>query len=178
MYPSDEWFLLAGREIPPEDFYDGYPQLENGVGMWRLLAQEFGEALAAAPGDARRVQADIVVGRMAEPLFAQLAAALKTKYPHAVLHVHAVDNHFFGGNVAVSGLLTGADMVQQLRGKLHSGVLLLPPDVLRSEGDLLLDDMDTAQLAEALGVAVRVVPKGGAGLLALALGGETVEEPV
>ncbi|NLW78780.1 MAG: DUF512 domain-containing protein [Ruminococcaceae bacterium] len=165
VYPSDEWFILAGRDIPPGDFYEDYPQLENGVGMWRLLLDEFSDAVDDAPGGPQAVEADMAVGEMAAPLGALLAEKLREKYPNAQLWVHPVRNNFFGGNVWVSGLLTGADMAAQLRGNLHSGVLLIPEDALRAEGDVLLDDLSPAQLGEKLGAEVRVAPRDGAALL-------------
>lgn len=165
VYPSDEWFILAGYPIPSEEFYDGYPQLENGVGMCRLLEDEFTQALA----DTRKVQtahaADLVVGTLAAPLLRKLAANLQAKFPQVTLHVHAVENDFFGRTITVTGLLTGTDIIAQLKGKLQTGTLLLPGVTLRAEGDLLLDDLTVPDLAKALDAEVVVVPDGGQALL-------------
>lgn len=165
VYPSDEWFLLAGRPIPPADFYEGYPQLENGVGMWRLLEDEFSEALAEAEAPIAPREADIAVGVLAAPLFHILAARLEERFPEVKLHVHEVENHFFGPGVTVTGLLTGGDIIGQLRGKLQSRRLLLPYMTLRNEGDLLLDGTSPANLHEALGVEIIVSEPGGEALL-------------
>lgn len=175
VYPSDEWFLLAEREIPPADFYNGYLQLENGVGMWRLLLDEFADALAerfdedAPPCPKPPPQADIVVGTLVEPLFLQLDAMLQTVCPGARLHVHAVRNEFFGHDITVTGLLTGRDIMAQLAGRLQTGRLLLPARTLRAEGDLLLDDTTPEQVAEHLGAEVIVPGEGGDALLAAIL---------
>ncbi len=165
VYPSDEWFLLAGREIPGADFYEDYPQLENGVGMWRLFCDEFMEALEDYGPGTPPAEADIVTGSLAAPLMRKLAAALAEKLPGSALHVHEVKNNFFGPGVTVTGLLTGGDIVAQLKGRLRSGSLLLPRDTLRAEGDALLDDMRPEDIAKALGVRVQVAPLGAAGLL-------------
>lgn len=172
VYPSDEWFLLAGRPIPEEDFYDGYPQLENGVGMWRLLYEEFTQALeeeARAWEDegvtACECGADLVVGALAAPLLRQLAALLEQKIPGAKLHVHEIRNDFFGTGVTVTGLLTGGDIMKQLQGRLQSKTLLLPASTLRAEGDIMLDGTTPEMIAQALGVCVEVVQPGGDNLL-------------
>ena len=172
VYPSDEWFLLAGREIPPDDFYDDYPQLENGVGMWRVMEDEFTAALADAEGDGEETEADLVVGTLAAPLLRKLGAELTQKFPNTRLHVHAIRNDFFGPGVTVTGLLTGRDILEQCKGKLRSGRLLLPEDTLRAEGDLMLDGTTPADLERALAVRVQVVPKGGGALLDAVLYGE------
>ncbi|MFV0414519.1 MAG: DUF512 domain-containing protein, partial [Oscillospiraceae bacterium] len=171
VYPSDEWFLLAGRALPPEDFYDGYPQLENGVGMWRLLYDEFTEQLAARKKQPKARRVDLATGTLAAPLFEEFAGMLAKKYPQVSLRVHAVKNDFFGHGVTVAGLLTGGDLMNQLKGRLSSGILLLPEAMLRAEGDVFLDDTTPKQLEEALGIRVIKVPQGGDGLLQAILEG-------
>ncbi len=169
VFPADEWFLLAGRPLPPDAFYEGYPQLENGVGMWRLFHDEFLAALDDATAPTAHLPApcaaDIAVGTLAAPLLEELAAALHARFPQVRLYVHAIENHFFGPDITVTGLLTGADIIAQLQGRLHTSILLLPPLLLRNEGDLLLDGQTPAGIAETLGVDVRVPNEGGAGLV-------------
>lgn len=165
VYPSDEWFLLAGRPVPEADFYDGYLQLENGVGMWRLLQDEFTEALEGEwdlPGEG---VADIAVGALVAPLFRRLAEQLQAAYPGVQLVVHEIRNDFFGHGVTVTGLLTGGDIIAQLRHEMVGETLLLPACTLRAEGDVLLDDVAPQDIAKALGVRVQVVPSGGEFLL-------------
>lgn len=168
IYPSDEWFLLAGRPIPPEDFYDGYPQLQNGVGMWRNLQEEFTLALEdrLTEGYPRGCfEADVVVGTLAAPLLFALAEELRKAIPEAQMHIHVVENHFFGSGVTVSGLLTGQDIIAQLKGRLKTGRVLLPSVVLRAEGDILLDGTTPAEIEEALGAKIAVVGESGEDLL-------------
>ncbi len=169
VYPSDEWFLLAGQPIPTEEFYDGYMQLENGVGMWRLLEDEFTEALEQEDEEPAPAAADLVVGMLSAPLLQKLAAMLEEKFPQVSLTVHPIVNDFFGHGITVTGLLTGQDIIAQLKGKMHSGRLLLPAVLLRAEGDILLDDMTPEEIGEALDVTVEIVPTGGENLLYAAL---------
>lgn len=164
-YPSDEWFLLAGRPIPPEEFYDGYPQLENGVGMWRLLYEEYTAALQDLHFAQTAPQADLAVGMLAAPLLQQLADLTRAQYPKAHLAVHPVVNDFFGPGVTVTGLLTGQDIVAQLQGKLISRRLLLSEDVLRAGEEVFLDGMTVQDLERQLDTQVQIVPRSGEDLL-------------
>lgn len=165
VYPSDEWFLLAGMPIPEEDFYDGYLQLENGVGMWRLTQDEFMQALEDTPQAVDKAEADMIVGELAAPLLQQLSRELEDKFPEVKLHVHVVRNDFFGHGITVTGLLTGQDIIAQLKGKMHSSTLLLPSNVLRAERDLLLDGATPEEIARELGVEICIVENGGDNLL-------------
>lgn len=172
VYPGDEWYLLAGRPIPPESFYEGYPQLENGVGMWRCYRERFLEALASArrklPLRPRRM--DLVTGEMAAPLISELAAAAQRRHPGVSLWVHPIRNDFFGGNVGVAGLVTATDIIAQCRGRLHSRLLGIPENMLRAERDLFLDDISLAQLERALGVRAVILPSDGGDCLRALIG--------
>lgn len=172
VYPGDEWYLLAGRPIPPESFYEGYPQLENGVGMWRCYRERFLEALASArrrlPLRPRRM--DLVTGEMAAPLISELAAAAQRRHPGVSLWVHPIRNDFFGGNVGVAGLITATDIIAQCRGRLHSRLLGIPENMLRAERDLFLDDISLAQLERALGVRAVILPSDGGDCLRALIG--------
>ncbi len=165
VYPSDEWFLLSGRDVPPAEFYDGYPQLENGVGMWRLFCDEFEQELSEIQRPATPVCADVVCGSLAAPLMRRLASLLEQKNIGITLNVQEIRNDFFGHGVTVTGLLTGRDIIAQLKGRMKSGRLLLPKDVLRAEGDILLDDVSPEDIAAALGVEVKVLDEGAQALL-------------
>lgn len=163
VYPSDEWYLTAGRDIPPAEFYDDYAQLEDGVGMWRLYHDTFLQTLADWRGLVLPHRYDVVTGTLAAPLIESTARALEQKYPQVKITVHAIRNDFFGGNVSVAGLVTGQDILRQCRGRLQSGTLLVPEVMLRDEGDRFLDDVTLAELARALGCAVRAMPITGQG---------------
>ena len=170
IYPADEWYFLAQRPLPREDFYDDYYQLDNGVGMCRKFYDEFMEELAKPHHVKLPCRADSICGKSVYPLMASLADALMKKYRFVRLRVHPIHNDFFGGNVSVTGLLTGQDIVAQTSGKMISKRLLLPGTTLRSEQDLLLDDMSKEELGRALGAQVTVIPQDGAAFARAALG--------
>ncbi len=165
VYPSDEWFLLAGRPLPEYEFYGGFHQLENGVGMWRMLHDEFVEALGEANELPSSISADIVTGVLAAPLLKKLAMAVKARSCSANIQVHEIQNEFFGPNITVTGLLTGRDIVNQMRGKLHTNRILIAENMLRAEGDLFLCGMSVEELETELSVKVEVVPCNGDSLL-------------
>ena len=161
IYPSDEWYLKAGRPIPPAEFYEDFDQLENGVGMMRLFEDEFRAELDRPHRIYGTKQIDVVTGTMAGPLITELMDELHRQYPMIGVKVHVVKNNFFGGNVGVAGLVTATDIIAQCEGKLESGTLGIPAVMLREEKDTFLDDMTIAQLGERLGVKVEVLPVGG-----------------
>ena len=161
IYPSDEWYLKAGRPIPPAEFYEDFDQLENGVGMMRLFEDEFRAELDRPHRIYGTKQIDVVTGTMAGPLITELMDELHRQYPMIDVKVHVVKNNFFGGNVGVAGLVTATDIIAQCEGKLESGTLGIPAVMLREEKDTFLDDVTIAQLGERLGVKVEVLPVGG-----------------
>lgn len=169
IYPGDEWFLLAGRPIPPNEYYDEYLQLENGVGMWRRLHDEFMEALPALKRTWLPHMIDVATGTLAYPLIRLLTDTLQSLHPNVHIRVHAIENNFFGGNISVAGLITGADLIAQLKGKLKSRTLGIPIAMLREEKDRFLDDVTIKQLEKTLGVRVRILPQEGAALVAALL---------
>ena len=162
IYPGDEWYLAAGRPVPEGDFYEEYAQLENGVGMWRLYRDEFLGALAHSRTGRRIRRMDVVTGTLAAPLIQEMMEALHGRHPSVKVTVHPIQNNFFGGNISVAGLVTGTDIIDQCKGKLTSDVLGVPEVMLRDEQDRFLDDVTVEQLAEALGVRVKILPVAGA----------------
>ena len=176
VHASDEWYLLAEEPLPEEENYDGYPQLENGVGMLRLLETEFMEALAGAgqaacgQENAGAGQADlgraprvisIATGLLAAPHIERLAGRFMERFPERTIRVYPIENRFFGELITVSGLLTGQDILEQLRGKELGEKLLLPCNLLRSQERDFLDDMTLSELENALQVPVTVVESNG-----------------
>lgn len=170
VHASDEWYLLAGMELPEADNYDGYIQLENGVGMIRLLLDEFAGALSALPesGEPDRDTPHVVsmgTGRLMAPFLEQMAGEVQRILPNYTFHVYAVRNDFFGERITVSGLLTGQDIVAQLKGRELGERLLLPCNLLRSGEEVFLDDMTLGELKTALQVEVDIVKSSGQDLL-------------
>lgn len=161
IYPSDEWYLNAGRPLPPAEFYEDYAQLENGVGMWRLFEQEFLAELDKPHRVYGSKKMDVVTGTLAAPLIEAMMAELHRQYPMIEVTVHPIQNKFFGGNVSVAGLVTATDILAQCKGKLQSSVLGVPEVMLRSERDMFLDSVTVDELAQQLGVKIEILPSGG-----------------
>ena len=161
VYPGDEWYLCAGRPIPPAAFYEDYAQLENGVGMWRLYEDSFRAELARPHAVYGEKKMDVVTGTMAAPLICAMMEELHREYPMISVTVHPIQNRYFGGNVGVAGLVTATDIISQCRGKLTSGVLGVPEVMLRSERDMFLDSITVDELARELGVKVEILPADG-----------------
>lgn len=165
VYASDEFYLTAGRDIPPDEAYEDYAQLENGVGMIRLHTEEFRSALEYCDCDDVKKHVSIATGVLAAPHMKTLAAMAMERFPSLRVDVHAIVNKFFGETITVSGLVTGGDLIEQLKGKQLGDVLLLPENMLRYEGDLFLDNVSLDDVRQALGVRVEVTERNGEDLL-------------
>lgn len=175
IHASDEWYLLAEKELPEEENYDGYIQLENGVGMLRLLRTEFAEALENAAAKRMRTVAGevshvtIATGLLAAPTIRELAESFMKSFPEKQVQVIPIANHFFGEQITVSGLLTGHDIIEQLKGKELGDRLLLPCNLLRSGEEVFLDDVTLAQVESALQVKIDIVKSSGQDLVSCLL---------
>ena len=132
VHASDEWYLTANLPIPNAEQYEGYLQLENGVGMVRLLLDEFMETLNRLSGDEKIRQCSLATGVLIAPILQKLVHCLCEKYPNTKIKIYAVENDFFGHDITVAGLLTGKDLIAQLKGKPLYDVLLLPSALLRA----------------------------------------------
>ena len=161
VHASDEWYILAGEELPEEERYDGYLQLENGVGMLRLLKNEFRQAYEAAEGDDRARKLSMATGLLAYPYIREMAKQLREKYPATEIFIYPIRNEFFGELITVSGLITGKDLIAQLRGKELGERLLLPCNMFRSGEEVFLDDITLPELEEALQVKIDIVKSSG-----------------
>lgn len=161
IHAGDEWYILAERPMPEETTYDGYLQLENGVGMVRLLKEEVDAYLKRLPGDDRKRRVTIATGELAAPYLREHVASIRGKYPNVEVQVITVKNEFFGGKITVAGLLTGQDLVKQLKGKDLGEELLLSINMLKSDEPIFLDDMTVEQLQTALQIKVSIVESSG-----------------
>ena len=164
IHAGDEWYILAERPMPEETTYDGYLQLENGVGMVRLLKEEVDAYLKKLPGDDRKRRVTIATGELAAPYLREHAASIQKKYPGVEVQVITVKNEFFGGKITVAGLLTGQDIVKQLQGKDLGEALFLPSQIVKADEPIFLDDMTVEELQNALQVPVIIVQSSGVGL--------------
>ncbi len=158
---SDEFYLTARRPLPEPSRYDGYPQLENGVGMLTLLHEEIGEALSAVVPSAQTETVSTFSGLLAAPSLSRELARIGEKLPAKKILFYPLENHFFGEIITVTGLLTGRDILDGLRGKPLGDRLLLPQCVFRSGEEVLLDDMTRADLERELGVRCVIIGMGG-----------------
>lgn len=165
LHASDEWYLLAGLPFPPEDAYEGYPQIENGVGMVRSLTEEVDAFLSECKGDSRQRKRTLATGVLAAPVIREQVAKIQRKYPQIEAEVVPVVNHFFGERITVAGLLTGTDIIGQLKGKELGDYLLLPEVLLKSGEDVLLDDLHISDIEKALQTRVRIVKSDGEALV-------------
>ena len=168
-YPADELYLKAGLSIPPDAFYEDYPQLENGVGMLRLLVTE-AEAALAESEKALLKPFSIATGTAAAQCLQKILNSVKEKYANIQGKLFSVRNEFFGETVDVAGLLTGGDLVRQLKGEPLGERLLITKNMLRHGENVFLDDMTLDEFSRELGIPVRVVGPDGADLLQAILG--------
>ncbi len=168
---SDELYLKAGREVPPDEYYEEYSQLENGVGLMRLLETEFLSALAlVGPDEGEGGSFTIATGVAAAPLLEKLLQTAHKKCGKIDGKVRAIVNDFFGHTIDVAGLVTGGDLIRQLRGQELGGRVLIPHTMLRHGEGVFLDDVTLEQAAEALGVPVEPIGGSGGELLDAMLG--------
>ena len=177
IHASDEWYIMAEREMPEEERYDGYLQLENGVGMLRLLCNEFEEALChekskhgTTVSSTKKREVSIATGKLAYPYLRKMADQVQEVFPEYEISVYPITNHFFGERITVSGLLTGQDIMAQLMDKKLGEKLLLPQNVLRSGEDVFLDDIHLPELEKTLQVPIDIVKSSGYDLLNSILG--------
>ena len=149
---SDEWYILAEQSMPPEEQYDGYLQLENGVGMLRLLDTEIREAVQGLEGNDTLRHFSVATGKLAAPYI--------EKNIHGT--VYAIRNDFFGPMITVSGLITGQDLIAQLKDQDLGERLLIPCNMLRAGENVFLDDITVEEAEEALQIKITVVNEDGA----------------
>lgn len=175
IHASDEWYFLAGRPFPEADRYDGYIQLENGVGMVRLLMDEFDEALEVAVSEhgdhiaGLEREISLATGRLVYPCIKELVEKAMKVSTGLKVHVYEIINEFFGERITVSGLLTGQDIIKQLKDRELGSTLYLPENLLRSGEDYLLDDVRIGDIEKALDTNVGISKCDGHNLVSLLL---------
>ena len=175
---GDEFYLKAGIELPDEDFYEGYAQIENGVGMITSMRTEFGYAIEDIQDEhatvTRERRISCATGYAAYDCIKSMADEAMASAPELKVNVYRIKNNFFGESITVAGLLTGKDVLEQLREASEKGelgeTLLLPKVMLKADEDIFLDDMTPNELSEALGVKIEFVGNDGAELLNTLIG--------
>ena len=157
---GDELYIKAERELPPDEFYEEHTQLENGVGMIRLLETEFRSALMLSE-EPDGLPFSIATGVSAAPYFEKLLGMAKEKYGTIKGQVYAIENDFFGRSINVTGLITGQDLIRQLKGKDLGQRLLISQNMLRREEMDFLDDVPLEQASKELGVPIYPIEQDG-----------------
>lgn len=174
IHASDEWYITAERDFPEEERYDGYIQLENGVGMMRIFIDEFDAALEQVKNNikCKKVKNSIsrtltmATGKLTYPTIKSFAAQLMELFPEITINVCCIRNDFFGETITVSGLVTGQDLIKQLKEKKDNGeylgdVLLIPSNMLRMGEQIFLDDVTVSDVEKELGMKVVPLETGG-----------------
>ena len=177
-HASDEIYILAGRQIPPAEEYDGYPQLENGVGMLRLMMDEHDEAAARVKADidAGKIDAEkvcahfsIVTGYLAKDYIERAVSKICSMFPNVSFTVYAIRNDFFGEDITVAGLITGGDIIAQLTGKQLGDFIVIPGGMMKADEEIFLDNVTVADLEGALQVNTHIVKSNGLDLVNILL---------
>ena len=175
VYASDEFYLLAGQPLPPVEFYEDFPQIENGVGILRNFEDEFSWALedAGAAGQLHLEKPRKVTvpwGEGPVDFMNTVLDGLRVKCRQLTIELVPVKNDFFGGTVNVTGLLTGQDLLKNLKGRELGDELSISTNMLKADEDIFLDDMTLEQLSRELGVPARRFGSSGLAFLEAALG--------
>lgn len=160
-YPADEFYLLAERELPPTEFYEDYPQYENGVGLLRSLQDEVDQALEDAPESVSPRRITLATGTAAEAFHKHLAGQIMKKYPMLDIRVVGIVNRFFGETITVAGLVTAGDLIEQLRGRELGEELLIPRVMLKADEPIFLDDLSVSDVERELDIKVTAVRNDG-----------------
>ena len=166
VFPADKFYLLAEEPIPEIEFYEDLLQLENGIGEWRVFYNEFYDALSEMNIDLKvQHEADVVTGEGLAPLIKIMVESVKEKYPKLKVKVHVVKNNFLGGNIKTTGMLTSEDIISQVSENLISDKVILPIAVIRSDKEVLIDDITSEQLSEKMKAKVIFCQQNGATFL-------------
>ena len=173
-HASDEIYILAGRDLPPGEEYDDYPQLENGVGMLRLMSDEYDKTYDRVKKDiesgricpdAYDMEFSIATGVLAESYVREATKRICGLFPRVSFEVHAIRNDFFGESITVSGLITGRDIIAQLEGKKLGQYLLIPDSMMKADEEIFLDNVTVSDVEGALQVKVHIVKSNGLDLV-------------
>lgn len=172
-FPGDEFYLLAEREIPSPEFYEDFSALEDGIGMIAYLTDDVGWKLEELGADERLChKVTIACGEGVFPYMKRIMSMINEKFPNITINTRAIKNNFFGGGVNVSGLVTGGDLIDQLRGDDLGDRLIIPSSMLRFENDLFLDDVSTDDVERELGVTLVPVNNNGNDLVEAVIAGK------
>lgn len=172
-FPGDEFYLLAEREIPSPEFYEDFSALEDGIGMIAYLTDDVGWKLEELDADESLChKVTIACGEGVFPYMKRIMSMINEKFPNITINTRAIKNNFFGGGVNVSGLVTGGDLIDQLRYDDLGDRLIITSSMLRFENDLFLDDVSTDDVERELGVTLVPVNNNGNDLVEAVIAGK------
>lgn len=154
VYLSDEFYVNAEIPVPESEEYEGFPQLENGVGLIASMQEEFDSAMKMLKKKKRKRHVSIATGEIAGGFISSLARRIENACDGVSVDVYPIKNNFFGGGVTVSGLVCGCDIIEQLRGVIKTDILLIPHSMLRDDDNIFLDDTTVEDVETALGVTI------------------------
>lgn len=161
IHASDEFYILAEREFPEEERYDGYLQIENGVGMMRSFINEANEYIEGIAGDEREHSVSVFSGKLSFPTIRAIAKKVMEKFKNIEVYTYEIANEFFGETITVTGLLTGQDIIKNLKGKELGDMLLVPGNTLKSGEAVFLDDVTLEELENDLQINTNIVKSRG-----------------
>ena len=164
VFAADEFYILSKREIPAKEYYEDFLQLENGVGMWSLFKSEAKDAISFFEKENTVINTrkiSVATGCAAFDLIKNIVDNVLEKWHNLNCEVHPIKNNFFGGHITVTGLVTGSDIISNLKGKNIGEELLISSSMLRREGDKFLDDLTPEDLEKALNTKVKVISNDG-----------------
>lgn len=172
-FPGDEFYLLAEREIPSPEFYEDFSALEDGIGMIAYLTDDVGWKLEELDADESLChKVTIACGEGVFPYMKRIMSMINEKFPNITINTRAIKNNFFGGGVNVSGLVTGGDLIDQLRGDDLGDRLIIPSSMLRFENDLFLDDVSTDDVERELNITLIPINNNGNDLVEAVIAGK------
>lgn len=160
-YLSDEFYIKAKRELPPYEYYEDFPQIENGVGMIRNFEKEVYEKISSLSSCSEKRCVSLVTGEIMSSFINKYVDDIKEKWYNLKCNVFPIKNNFFGGEINVTGLVTGGDIISQLKDKDLGEMLLIPESMLRFERDMFLDDVTLKELSEKLNIKTVIVSNDG-----------------
>ena len=156
VYLSDEFYVDAGIPVPDAESYEGFPQIEIGVGLIASMQEEFDSAMRLLKNKKRSRHVSVATGEIAEGFIKGLAEKIEQLCEGVKVDVYPIKNNFFGGGVSVSGLVCGCDIIKQLKDKIKTDTLLIPHSMLRDDDNIFLDDTTVEDVEKALDV--KIVP--------------------
>ena len=161
VFASDEFYIIANKKLPDYDYYEDFAQLDNGVGICKMLEYEFLSALEEFAADDNTRKLSVATGKAFYPMMTQLVDKAKEKWHNLDCNVYAIENDFFGHKITVTGLITGRDLINQLKNKPLGEKLLISSSCFKSQSDLMLDDVTVADIENELNVKVQITENDG-----------------